>query len=58
MVTETGLTVQKNVEGEHKPGPELAQTQLQLMEVQIVSGRQLIHGVVARNPVQVIILQS
>ena len=58
MVTETGLTVQRNVEEEHKPEPEPVQTQLQLMEVQIVSGRQLIYGVVTRNPVQVIILQS
>ena len=39
MITETGLTVQLNVEEEHKPEPRLVLTLLQLMVVQIVLGR-------------------
>ena len=34
-----GQSVQLNAEEEHKPEPGLVQTQLQLMEVQIVLGR-------------------
>ena len=41
MITEPGQSVQLNVEEEHKPEPELVQTQLQLMVVLIVLGRRL-----------------
>ena len=41
MITEPGQNVLLNVGEEHKPEPELVQTQLQLMVVQIVLGRRL-----------------
>ena len=40
VITEIGQIVQPNVEREQKPEPGLVQTQLQLMAVQIVLGRQ------------------
>ena len=41
VITEPGQNVRLNVEEEHKPEPGHALTQLQLMEEQIVLGRQL-----------------
>ena len=41
VTTEPGQNVQRNAEEEHKPEPELVQTQLQLMVVLIVLGRRL-----------------
>ena len=49
VITETGQNVLLIVEEEHKPEPELVQTQLQLMVVQIVLGRRLKLRVVTIN---------
>ena len=53
MITETGQTVQLNVEEEHKPGPRRVLTQLQLMVVQIVLGRRLKLKTVTNTSAQV-----
>ena len=53
VITEPGQNVQLNVEEEHKPEPGLAQTQLQLMVVLIVLGRQLKVKIATHNLVQV-----
>ena len=54
VLTETGQRVQLTVEEENKPEPELVQTQLQLMVVQIVMGRRLKLRIVTKKPVQVV----
>ena len=53
VITEPGQGVQKIVEEEQKPEPELVQTQLQLMVVQIVLGTRLKRRVVIHILVQV-----
>ena len=53
MITEPGQNVLLTVEEEHKPEPELVQTQLQLMVVQIVLGRRLKLRTVTNKNVQV-----
>ena len=53
MITEPGQNAQTIAEEEHKPEPELVQTQLQLMVVQIVLGRRLKVRVVTYRSAQV-----
>ena len=53
MITEPGQNVQLIVGEELKPEPELVQTQLQLMVVQIVLGRRLILRTVTYRSAQV-----
>ena len=53
LTTESGQRVQLIAEEEQKPEPELVQTQLQLMVVQIVLERRLKLRIVTHNPVQV-----
>ena len=53
VITETGQNVQLIVGEEHKPEPGHVQTQLQLMVVQIVLGRQLKLKTATLNLVQV-----
>ena len=53
MITEIGQIVQPSVEEEHKPEPGPALTQLQLMVVQIVLGRQQKMGTATLNLVKV-----
>ena len=53
MITEIGQIVQPSVEEEHKPEPGHVQTQLQLMVVQIVLGRQQKLGTATLNLVKV-----
>ena len=53
MITETGQNVQLIVEVEYKPDPGLVPTQLQLMVVQIVLGRQQKLKNATQIPVQV-----
>ena len=53
VITETGQNVQLIVGEEHKPEPGLVQTQLQLMVVQIVLGRQQKLRTATLNLVQV-----
>ena len=53
MITEPGQSAQMIAEEEHKPGPELVQTQLQLMVVQIVLGRRLKLRIVTNKSAQV-----
>ena len=53
MITKIGQSVHLIVEVEYKPDSGLAPTQLQLMVVRIVLGRQLKLKTATRNPVQV-----
>ena len=53
VITEPGQNVQLIVGEELKPEPELVQTQLQLMVVQIVLGRRLILRTVTYRSAQV-----
>ena len=53
MITEPGQSAQMIAEEEHKPGPELVQTQLQLMVEQIVLGRRLKFRVATYGSAQV-----
>ena len=53
VITEIGQNVQLIVEEEQKPESGLVQTQLQLMVVQIVLGRQQKLGTATLNLVQV-----
>ena len=53
VITETGQIVQLIVDQEHKPGPRIVQTLLQLMVVQIVLGRRLKFKTVPNTSAQV-----
>ena len=53
MITEPGQNAQMIAGEEHKPEPELVQTQLQLKVVQIVMGRRLKVRNVTVYPAQV-----
>ena len=53
VITEIGQSVHLSVEEEHKPEPGLVPTQLQLMVVQIVLGKQQKLGTATLNLVQV-----